>query len=35
MKRTLKFMIIGIAIVVIASMFYFMSYQDGPADREP
>jgi len=30
----LKFLIIGIAIVVIASVFFFTSYQEGRADRE-
>jgi hypothetical protein len=31
----LKFLIVGIAIVIITSVFYFKSYQDGKADREP
>jgi imidazolonepropionase-like amidohydrolase len=35
MKRMLKFLIVGIAIVIITSVFYFKSYQDGKADREP
>ena len=35
MKRTLKFLIIGVAIVVFTSVFYFRSYQEGRADREP
>ena len=30
----LKFLTIGIAIVVIASVFFFTSYQEGRADRE-
>jgi len=31
----LKFLIIGVAIVVFASVFYFRGYNDGPADKEP
>jgi len=34
-KRTLKFLIIGVAIVVFASVFYFRGYNDGQADKEP
>ena len=35
MKRTLKFLIIGAGIVVLASAFYFLGYNDGQADKEP
>ncbi len=35
MKRTLKFLIIGAGIVVLASAFYFLGYNDGKADKEP
>ena len=35
MKRTLKFLIIGVGIVVLASAFYFLGYNDGQADKDP
>lgn len=35
MKRTLKFFIIGLTVIVISSILYFRGYNDGQADKEP